>query len=492
MAIEILQDIPTEKLVYTLAAGIFVFGLLDYAKKYNKVKHLPGPLALPFVGNLLMKNISKAPWTFTKDMRKKYGSVFCVWFGPTPWVILSDYESVRFAFTQDKIFPKDETYSKYVGIAFGDGLITVRDREKHRKDKSLLLPYFTKKKVETLIPTFCANTKFTMNKFFGDKKLIEDIDLDHIMLRLTYRFIMKYIWDYEIEDAAPEEIQWHIDAFCRGNQSVIMMAIFRMPTNTTINPYAADVYNSFQKCLSLLETQLEKRKHITDPTKKHDDVIQGLLDSGMSHDGIAYHCCTLLGAGHDTTAYWIGMSILMLSKNPLCQQKCLEEATAFFEQYPDGIPTEGGDIIPQFRYTLACMKETMRLKPIVSATTRTSARESVVPNNSGKKSKVPKDMNVMLALYLMQRDYDEPSKFKPERFMGDEQGFATPGFFPFAYGPRTCIGKVLTIVESILVVAHMVKEFEFLEVPGYKPKNNLYGISTTVSNGIRVTLSRRE
>ena len=105
-------------------------------------------MPLPFVGNLLMKNVIRAPWTFTMEMRKKYGAVYCVWFGPTPWVILSDYESVRFAFTQDKIFPKDETYSKYVGIGFGDGLISVTDREKHRKDKSLLLPYFTKKKVE--------------------------------------------------------------------------------------------------------------------------------------------------------------------------------------------------------------------------------------------------------------------------------------------------------------------------------------------------------
>jgi len=483
---EILSDISNEKIIYTLLAGFFVYGILDYVKKYNKVKHLPGPMPLPFIGNLLMKNVVTAPWTFTMQMRKKYGEVYCVWFGPTPWVILSDYESVRFAFTQDKIFPKDETYSKYVGIAFGDGLISVTDREVHRKDKSLLLPFFTKKKVETLIPSFIENTEWVFDKFLGQGKEHEDVDLDEIMLYLTYRFIMRYVWDRHIEDDDQEFIKWSIQKFCEGNQSVIMMAIFRMPTNPRINPYAADVYASYQELLRMLREMLERRKGKED---QYDDLFAALLKAGMPHSRIAYHICTLLGAGHDTTAYWISMSLLMLAKNPECQEKCYQEAAAYFEKNPE--PKEG-DIIPEFRYTLACMKETMRLKPIVSATTRRSARESLVTGNSGTKYRVPKDMNIFLGLYLMQRDYDEPSKFKPERFMSDEQGFSTPGFFPFAYGPRTCIGKVLTMTESILVVAQLVKDYELLQVPGYKPRNNLYGISTTVANGIRVKLRPRK
>jgi len=304
-------------------------------------------------------------------------------------------------------------------------------------------------------------------------------------LYLAYRFIMRYVWDRKIENDDPEFTKWSIGKFCEGNQSVIMMAVFRMPTNTTINPMAADCYASYDALCGLLREQLAEREGKED---EYDDLFATLLKAGMPHNRIAYHICTLLGAGHDTTAYWISMSLLMLAKNPECQQKVYEEAMAYFNSDEAG---QEGDILPQFRYTLACMKETMRLKPIVSCTTRKSASESLVPCNSGEKHRVPKDMNVMLALYLMQRDYEEPSSFKPERFMGDEQGFSTPGFFPFAYGPRTCIGKVLTIVESILVVAHYVKDYEILPVPGYRPKNNLYGVATTVANGIRVKLQPR-
>merc|ERR1712084_68167 len=483
---DMFSDISIAIIVFTLIAGLIIYGLIDFVMKFHKVKHLPGPMPLPFIGNILMENVITAPWTFTMQMRNKYGKVYCVWFGPTPWVILSDYESVRFAFTQDKIFPKDETYSKYLGIGFGDGLISVTDRVKHRKDKSLLLPFFTMNKVKTLIPMFCENTTWTMNKFLGDKtKVHEDIDLEEVMLYLTYRFIMRYVWDRKIENDDEEFTKWSIRKFCEGNQAVIMMAIFRMPTNTRINPIAADCYASYEALLGLQREQLAEREGKED---EYDDLFATLLKAGMPHSRIAYHVCTLLGAGHDTTAYWISMSLLMLAKNPECQQKVYEEAMAYFNSDE---ACQEGDILPQFRYTLACMKETMRLKPIVSCTTRKSASESLVPCNSGEKHRVPKDMNVMLALYLMQRDYEDPSSFKPERFMGDEQGFSTPGFFPFAYGPRTCIGKVLTIVESILVVAHFVKDYELLQVPGYKPKNNLYGVSTTVANGVRVKLLPR-
>lgn len=131
---------------------------------------------------------------------KVWRSLLCM-IRATPWLILSDYESMRYAFTQDKTFPKDETYSSYVGIAFGDDLISATDREKHRKDKSLLFPFFTKKRVETLIPSFCENTNWTMNKFLGDgNKEHADIDLDEIVLHLTHRHIMSHVWDKKVED----------------------------------------------------------------------------------------------------------------------------------------------------------------------------------------------------------------------------------------------------------------------------------------------------
>jgi len=486
MSIEILHDISTTKLIYNLLAGIFVFGLLDFVKKYNKVKHIPGPMPLPFIGNSYMLSMLRAPFTWIKDIRKQYGSVYCVWFGPTPWVIFSDYESCRIAFIQDKTFPKDETYSKYIGIGMGDSLVTARDREKHRKDKSMLLPYFTKKKIETLIPEFCENSKAVMDSLLGDKDCYENFDVNPIMGMFTLRFIMKYIWDCDIDKKPKERNDWMLENASICQQICLKLAMFKMPLNRNINPLADYLYTQWDRFFEITKEVVEEKKS----KEKKDDLLQLLLDSGCTEVEISNHSLTLLGAGQDTTAHWLGMSVLMLAKNPVCQQKCLEEAKAYFDQFPDGIP-EQGDILPYFRYTLACMKETLRLKPIIACTTRISTRESIVTDNDGKKFKIPEDLNVILALYLMQRDYEDPSMFKPERFMGDEQGYSTPRFFPFAYGPRSCIGKILAVVESVLVVAHMVKEFEILEAPGYKPKYNLFGISATMQNGIKVSLRRR-
>ena len=100
-----------------------------------------------------------------------------------------------------------------------------------------------------------------MNKFLGNKdKEHVDIDLDEIMLCLTCRCIMNYAWNHKIEDDDPDFTKWSIQKFCEGNQTVIMMVIFHMPTSPNINPHASDVHASYKELFRLLNKHLAIRK----------------------------------------------------------------------------------------------------------------------------------------------------------------------------------------------------------------------------------------
>ena len=57
---------------------------------------------------------------------------------------------------------------------------------------------------------------------------------------------MSHAWDHKIEDYDPEFTKWPIQKFCEGNQIVIMMTIFCMPTSPKINIYAADAHTSYK------------------------------------------------------------------------------------------------------------------------------------------------------------------------------------------------------------------------------------------------------
>lgn len=57
--------------------------------------------------------------------------------------------------------------------------------------------------------------------------------------------------------------------------------------------------------------------------------------------------------------------------------------------------------------------------------------------------------------------WDEPMKFKPERFIGESGGVVKPSYFiPFSTGKRTCIGQRLVQCFSFIILATILQEFD--------------------------------
>ena len=100
-----------------------------------------------------------------------------------------------------------------------------------------------------------------------------------------------------------------------------------------------------------------------------------------------------------------------------------------------------------------------------------------------------------MPFFLINRDpeiWDEPAKFKPERFQGSTGFFtnAKNGYFPFGYGTRTCIGNTLSQMESAVFLCHLLTKYEVNEDVDFKP-NIFSGVSLVTSNGINVRLKER-
>lgn len=76
-------------------------------------------------------------------------------------------------------------------------------------------------------------------------------------------------------------------------------------------------------------------------------------------------------------------------------------------------------------------------------------------------------VQVFIPLFPMHRDrrfYEEPNKFDPERFMGENQidkNQMDQPFMPFGDGPRICIGIKLARLQTKLALFTMLKNFRF-------------------------------
>ncbi|CAB4379930.1 unnamed protein product [Rhizophagus irregularis] len=73
---------------------IIVYTCRFYYKYFTRENPLPGPLPLPFVGNIIDRGFDEFV-EYTERMQKKYGDIFEIYFGSQKFIMLSKYEYIQ-------------------------------------------------------------------------------------------------------------------------------------------------------------------------------------------------------------------------------------------------------------------------------------------------------------------------------------------------------------------------------------------------------------
>src|SRR5204862_5966558 len=112
--------------------------------------------------------------------------------------------------------------------------------------------------------------------------------------------------------------------------------------------------------------------------------------------------------------------------------------------------------LPRLRYTEQVVKEALRLYPAAYA----FGREALVDGELGGWP-IRRGQTLLLAQWVTHRDprfWAEPDRFDPDRWT-TERIARLPRFayFPFGGGPRVCIGKEFSMIESVLLLAGIAR-----------------------------------
>ena len=110
-------------------------------------------------------------------------------------------------------------------------------------------------------------------------------------------------------------------------------------------------------------------------------------------------------------------------------------------------------------YMQATIQEILRLASSVPF----SARTSVGPNTFEGYA-IPKNSMVTISLYFMHRDervWEEPEKFRPERFLQDSRVVNADKIMPFGHGKRACLGESTARLTLFIFLASLLRKFTF-------------------------------
>lgn len=113
-------------------------------------------------------------------------------------------------------------------------------------------------------------------------------------------------------------------------------------------------------------------------------------------------------------------------------------------------------------------------------TPRILGREAIKDHFLGK---IPIKKGVMLTVSIVSRHFDkniykDPEVFNPDRWDNDPSKIDPFAYFPFSSGLRNCIGQHLALIETKIIVIHLLIRYKDLklEKPEYRKfRRALYG-----------------
>ncbi|XP_024927741.3 probable (S)-N-methylcoclaurine 3'-hydroxylase isozyme 2 [Ziziphus jujuba] len=195
------------------------------------------------------------------------------------------------------------------------------------------------------------------------------------------------------------------------------------------------------------------------------DFLDAMLENKFADYQINQLIIELYNAGADTTTTVVEWTMAEMLKNREAMEKVREELRREFDQ--DSNISES--VVSQLPYLNACFKETLRLHP---------PAPFLLPHCASETCKVmeytvPKNSRVIVNFWAIGHDpeiWEDPFKFKPERFIGSELDYKGHDYeyLPFGAGRRSCPGQPLGSKQAPLILAYLLHCFDW-SVPNNSP-----------------------
>jgi fatty acid synthase len=218
-------------------------------------------------------------------------------------------------------------------------------------------------------------------------------------------------------------------------------------------------------------------------------VVDPSTGAPLSRARLAGEAVTLLEAGFETTGHTAAYALALLARHPAAAAKAEAELRAggwLWEGGREGRALSSSADLARLPYLAACVKEAMRLLPVVAdGPVRTAGRTVTVAGEGGRTLTIPAGTLVLVPFLAAGRDAGawggpaDAHAFRPERWLeeeeeeegrrgGGEGGGGPPSppppptrvYAPFSRGPRACVGAALGSAMALTLVASVLARVE--------------------------------
>lgn len=407
------------------------------------------PHAKPLTGN---EGFIEATWKFIRNPIEGFGPltyrqpiVTAKTAGQTLHIISDPVGMNEILVRQADKFTKTAIDARILGPATKEGLLSVHGDQWKRQRKSVA-PIFRKRHMKDLAPLIAQAIE--------DFKLTIDrrpkLDLSDAMADLTFDVLAKALL------GDPKGLDR--DRLRTATRAVVTGAGTLRPDDLLPWPRWVPRPMTPRGSSALKRLKRAADDLIAERTQHPADDLVGLL-IGADNLSQRERRDNLIGffiAGHETTALTLTWALYLLGRH----RPTLERVRAEVLDVCGSDPLTY-EQLDSLLLTRAVIDETMRLYPPAPLLNREPQIEVEVLGRTLK----PGDA-ILLNNYVMHRTerlWDNPLLFDPDRFLRDPalRGKGAP-YMPFGAGPRICVGAAFAVMEAVMVLATLARDYDII------------------------------
>lgn len=397
--------------------------------------------------------------TYTAPLwQRRYGDVYSVHIAPAGHaVILSNPEHIREVFAG----PADTFHAgegnAILGPIMGEHSVLLLDEDEHKAARRKVMSAFRGESIKSwgpVVEQVAADNVATWptGTAFPVHEQMNDISLE-VILRIVFGVT---------DEARLARMRPLLQKLVRIGPTIFLGWMY--PRLEKVGPWRAFVQLK-GRVDKLIYAEIADRRRAADLAER-TDVLSKLLvaDPEQTDAELRDHLITLLLAGHETTASTLAWTLHDLSRRPQLLARVRRAADEGDEAYLE-----------------ATIKESMRLRPVISNVARRLAKPVTVAGYD-----LPEGVVVFPSIqmvHLRPDICDEPAEFRPERFLGSNPPPAS--WIPFGGGLRRCLGAALATVEAVAVLKTVLRTVD-VAPSGPAEMSKTRNITTIPGRGARI------
>ncbi|KAH6819974.1 hypothetical protein C2S53_018133 [Perilla frutescens var. hirtella] len=468
------MDFQHQSFIFPILASLILLWSIcrwNHHKRNGMKNPPPSPPTLPIIGNL--HQLGSLPHQNLRILARKHGPIMLLHFGSVPVLVISSADAAReITRTHDLTFASRPLQKVSKKISYnGKDVAFAPYGDYWRRAKSIfVLRLLSSRRVQSYRSIREEETALLVKKI---RECSGMVNLSKMFTEFTNDGVCRSAFGRKYSSSENGrrflelvgELSEVVGAVCVGEFIPWLSWIDR------VRGFDERVDRVARELDEFLEGVIKER--IGNQEERGENFLDILLeisndDASIDRDGIKGLLLDAFAAGTDTTSIVLEWAMTELLRHPAVMEKLQIEVRE--------IADENGEItdnaLERMHYLKAVIKEILRLHPPLPLLVPRVARKDV----EIKGYDVLAGTLVVVNVWAISRDpvsWDEPEKFRPERFLNssiDFKGLCFE-FLPFGAGRRVCPGITFAVATIELLLANIVQKFNWKLPDGAEGKD---------------------